>query len=123
MGTCFVHPECQTEKHCPYCSKPYCDGCLLLHGPIDRIVCKSCFDEISRRLRGSIFRRWFYAAGGLSLGPYLFYLGYIHSSDTTMSLVGIGALVAGIVNVIRIKTYRDTLRSRPYANGVFSPNE
>ena len=115
MPSCFTHPDRESETQCPYCAKTFCDDCLLLHGSLDRIACTNCFDSIAGRLRSSISRRWVYAALGLLLGPYLFYLGYVQGSDTTMALVGIGCIIASAVNLVRIKTYRDTLQSRPYA--------
>jgi hypothetical protein len=49
------------------------------------------------------------------LGPAMFYVGYVRGSDPTMALVGICCIVAGSVNLVRIKTYHDTVRSRPYS--------
>jgi hypothetical protein len=45
----------------------------------------------------------------------MFYVGYVRGSDPTMALVGICCIVAGSVNLVRIKTYHDTVRSRPYS--------
>lgn len=87
-----------------------------MHGPLDRIVCSSCFGSISRRLRSSIYRRWIYAGLGLTLGPAMLYTGYIRANDPTMALFGLVCIVAGSVNLVRIKNYRDALRSRPYSN-------
>lgn len=65
MQVCFKHSEKEYEKSCPFCSKDYCEDCLLLLGKRRTIICVDCYNHFLNKIKKSTIRRYVYVVFGL----------------------------------------------------------
>lgn len=65
MQICFKHSEKEYEKSCPFCSKDYCEDCLLLLGKRRTVICVDCYNHFLNKIKKSTIRRYVYVVFGL----------------------------------------------------------
>ena len=58
MRVCYKHAEKPNAKSCPFCSKDYCEDCLLLVGKRKTVICKDCYTILFNKIKKSTIRRY-----------------------------------------------------------------
>lgn len=115
--TCFNHHNKHSKGKCAFCTKPYCDDCLLLTGELKTVICKSCYGVYSSQFKQSITRRKIYVFGGIiTLTPIIYYAIVTIETGlgTTFTILSIALIASVIINIIRIKHMRKFLISANY---------
>lgn len=51
MEHCFNHKEVKGVEKCGYCAKTYCEECLSLHTTRKVVICNSCLDIYTKKIK------------------------------------------------------------------------
>ncbi len=111
MQACFKHTEKAAEKSCPFCSKDYCQDCLLLAGKRKTVICEDCYNHFYSKIKGSIIRRYVYLVLGfiLIIPVVINIFSSFASGDQNGMLflvLGAGILLSIAMNAIRLVQFR-----------------
>ena len=111
MRMCYKHAEKPNAKSCPFCSKDYCEDCLLLVGKRKTVICKDCYTILFNKIKKSTIRRYIYLLLGviwlvLILVNFSNYFLLESPNSTIFILLGVGILYSFTVNIIRLIQYR-----------------
>lgn len=112
MKSCFVHNHVEYENSCPFCNKNYCADCLILVGKRKTVICKSCYNHFSQRIKRANTRRYLLIAAGAYLTiscVYSVFQSLESDIETTiLYMISAGLGLYAIVNsVIRLRQFKN----------------
>lgn len=112
MKACFKHAERAADTSCPYCSKDYCEDCLLQVGKRKNVICEDCYNHSYSKIKRSTMIRYVYLVVGflLIIPIILSLLGFIETGNQNEKLflvLGFGVLLSIIMNTLRLVQFRD----------------
>lgn len=112
MKSCFVHKNIEHEKSCPFCSKDYCNECLMLVGKRKTVICKTCYHHYMEKINKSKFRRYIYIFAGLVIVVPLFMNAFEafrneSANATLFILIGGLVLLSITLNTVRLMQFKN----------------